>query len=96
MQLPTMLYGASHNNSRYIEIRKYIKICWGSRKKAEAHAKAQAGAIDKKLASKQDINELKRDIKEIELHIKEVELHMTIKLGSIMLAGLGLMNLFEL
>jgi hypothetical protein len=64
-----------------------------TQQQAEAQTEALAEIVDDKLATKRDIEDLKKEI-------KELELRMTIKLGSIMLGGLGLlvilMKLFKL
>lgn len=68
-----------------------------TQQQAEAQAEAIAEIVDERLATKQDIKEL--EIK-LETRIRELELHMTIKLGGLMIGGLGtlviLMKLFKL
>ena len=84
-------------------------------KQAEVQAEMMAETIDNKLATKNDLelikSELKRDIKgldakveasknELKMEMKELELRMTVKLGSLMIGGIGLlvvlMKLFKL
>ena len=65
----------------------------------ELQAKAQVEVIreviEDRLATKQDILDLKRDLRELELaarkDIKELELRLTIRLGSMMAAGVALL-----
>ena len=63
-----------------------LKAAGGPGNQAEVHAEAIAGLVNDKLATKRDL--------------KELELRMTIKLGSIMVGGIGmlviLMKLFKL
>ena len=68
----------------------------------EAHAKAQIrilqGVIESDLATKRDLEELRKatahDLNELrqatKLDLKELELRLTIKLGAIMMAAIGL------
>lgn len=74
-----------------------LKAAGVSEKQAEVQAEALAEIIDDKLATKRDLKELENELKR---DIKELEERMTIKLGSIMLGGLGLlvilMKLFKL
>lgn len=62
-------------------------------KQAEAQVEMLAEIMDDKLATK-------ADIKHLEERMKELELRMTLKLGSLMIGGLGmlviLMKLFKL
>lgn len=63
-----------------------LKAAGVPEKQAEVHAEAMAELIDNRLATKQDL--------------KELELNMIIKLGSLMVGGMGLlvilMKLFKL
>jgi len=80
-------------------------------KQAEVQAEMLAEIIDDKLATKMDIalvrkdlelvkSELKRDIKELDLKIEAIKNDLLVKLGGVMIAGLGalvvLMKLFKL
>lgn len=74
-----------------------LKAAGVPEKQAEVQAEVLREIMDEKLATKKDLelakNELKRDI-------KDLELHMTLKLGSLMVGGIGLlvilMKLFKL
>lgn len=71
---------------------------------AEAQAEALKDVIDENLATKRDLFEVKRDLEtaihNVELKLKELELRMTIKLGGMLVGGIGglvvLMKLFHL
>jgi len=74
-------------------------------KQAEVFAETMAETIDSKLATKLDIKHLEERIdrrfeRRVDNGMKELELRMTIKLGGIMIGGLGalviLLKLFEL
>jgi len=52
---------------------------------AEVHAEAFAEIIDERIATKQDILELKRDLKELEMRLKH---DLTIRLGVMMTTGI--------
>ena len=52
---------------------------------AEVHAEAVAEIIDERIATKQDILELKRDLKELEMRLKH---DLTIRLGVMMTTGI--------
>jgi len=84
-------------------------------KQAEAHAELQAEIIENRLAAKLDLenvkSELKRDIKALDLKIENLRVELKrdievskneliIKLGSMMIGGLGalviLMKIFKL
>lgn len=54
-------------------------------RQAETLAEEQAGMIENKLATKQDIQDLKRDM-------KELEMRMTIKLGALMVVALSILT----
>lgn len=77
------------NNAIVFDTLRYAKKMQGlgfTQQQAEGQAEALAEIVDEKLATKRDL--------------KELEQRMTIKLGSIMLGGLGLlvilMKLFKL
>ena len=76
-----------------------LKSAGFTEKQAEIQAEALVEIVDERLASKQDILELKRDIKELETtlkrdmkelettfkrDIKELEMRLTIRLGTMM------------
>ena len=67
-----------------------LKVAGVPEKQAEIQAETLAEIIDERLATKQDLK----------YGLKELEARMTVKLGSIMLVGLGLlvllMKLFKL
>ena len=52
---------------------------------AEVHAEAFAEIIDERIATKEDILELKRDLKELEMRLKH---DLTIRLGVMMTTGI--------
>ena len=53
---------------------------------AEVLARSQAGLIDERLATKQDMEELEISLRR---EMKELELRLTIRLGSMMVAAVG-------
>ena len=53
---------------------------------AEVLARSQATLIDEKLATKQDLKELEARLRH---DMKELELRLTIRLGSMMVVGIG-------
>lgn len=71
---------------------------------AEVQAEALKKVIDENLATKHDLFEVKRDLESaihnVEVKLKELELRMTIKLGGMLVAGIGIliimMKLFHL
>lgn len=60
---------------------------------AEAQVEMIKEIIDNQLATKQDINELKRDIKDTRRDIKESENRIIIKLGSVIVASVGVLGI---
>ena len=83
--------------------KKMMKVGF-TQQQAEAQAEAIAEIVDEKLATKQDLEqvkiELKRDIKELDLKIETIKNELLIKLGGMIVGGLGtlvvLMKLFKL
>ncbi|MBF0140363.1 MAG: hypothetical protein HQL74_08785 [Magnetococcales bacterium] len=64
-------------------------------RQAEVQAEAMVDLVEDRLATKRDIADLKRDIKELdtktETRLKELELRMVIKMGGMILAGIGIL-----
>ena len=56
---------------------------------AEVLARSQATLIDEKLATKQDLKELEARLRH---DMKELELRLTIRLGSMMVVGIGVVT----
>lgn len=56
---------------------------------AEVLARSQATLIDEKLATKQDLKELEACLRH---DMKELELRLTIRLGSMMVVGIGVVT----
>ena len=71
---------------------KKLKETGFTEAQAEVQAEALAEIIDERLATKQDILDLKRDIKELEVSfkrdMKEMEMRLTIRLGGMLTAGI--------
>lgn len=62
---------------------KKLKSAGFTDEQAEIQAEALAEIIDEKLATKQDVRDLRRDM-------KEMEMRMTIRLGAIQAAGIAI------
>lgn len=83
--------------------KKLVKVGF-TQQQAEVQAEALAEVVDDKLATKQDLeqtkSELKRDIKELDLKIEAIKNELLLKLGGMMVSGIGLivllMKLFKL
>ena len=60
---------------------KKLKEAGLTEAQAEIHAEALAEIVDERLATKQDILDLKRDM-------KEMEMRLTIRLGAMLTAGI--------
>lgn len=85
-----------------------LKAAGVPEKQAEAQAEALREIMDAKLATKKDLEQVRKDLElavelaknELKRDIKDLELHMTLKLGSLMVGGIGLlvilMKLFKL
>ncbi len=58
---------------------------------AEVLAQEQVRLIEANLATKRDVGEIKRDIAELRLQITSVEQRMTLRLGSLMAAGIAIL-----
>jgi len=95
------------NNERSFDTLRYakkLKAVGITEKQAEVFAETMAETIDNKLATKFDIKCLEermdRRFELIDRHFEELELRMTVKLGGIMISGLGtlvvLLKLFKL
>ncbi len=69
---------------------KKLKSAGFTEGQAEAQAEVLAGIIDEKLATKQDIRDLKRDILDLKRDMKELEMRMLIRLGAIQAAGIAI------
>ncbi|MCK4608392.1 MAG: DUF1640 domain-containing protein [Gammaproteobacteria bacterium] len=57
---------------------------------AEAEAEIFAEALDNQLATKQDIKDLRSEVQVIDSKVDRLRSELTIKLGGIMVAGIGL------
>lgn len=94
-----------------LQYTKRLKAVGITEKQAEVFAETMAETIDNKLATKFDIKcieerialleeRIDRRFERVDNGMKELELRITIKLGSIMIGGLGtlvvLLKLFEL
>ena len=66
-----------------LEYAKKLESVGIPAEQAEVHAEALAGIIDERLASKQDILDLRRDM-------KEMEMRLTIKLGAMLVVAIGI------
>lgn len=66
---------------------KKLKKAGFTDEQAEVQAEALAELIDERLATKQDILELKRDIKELEIRLKH---DLTLRLGGMLAAGIAI------
>lgn len=99
------------SNSQIFDTLRYankLKAVGVPEKQAEVQAEVMVELIEDKLATKKDLeiirSELKLDIEtsknELKQNMKVLELRMTIKLGSIMVGGMGamifLMKFFKL
>jgi predicted RNase H-like nuclease (RuvC/YqgF family) len=56
---------------------------------AEAQRDAFAEAVETQLATKEDIYHLDKRLETMQFQMKELEIHMTLRLGSIMVVGIG-------
>jgi len=65
---------------------KKLKAAGFTEQQAEIQAEALSEIIEDRLATKQDIEELKRDIKELELRLKH---DLTLRLGGMIVAGIA-------
>ena len=65
---------------------KKLKAAGFTEQQAEIQAEALSEIIEYRLATKQDIEELKRDIKELELRLKH---DLTLRLGGMIVAGIA-------
>jgi len=65
---------------------KKMKSAGFTEQQAEVQAEAFMEIVEGKIASKQDILDLKRDIKELELRLKH---DLTLRLGGMMVTGIA-------
>jgi hypothetical protein len=66
---------------------KKLKSVGFTEEQAEVQVEILAQIIDERLATKQDIFDLKRDMKEMELRLKH---DLTLRLGAMMAAGIAI------
>jgi len=66
---------------------KKLKSAGFTEEQAEIQTEALAAIIDEKLATKQDILDLKRDIKEMEIRLKH---DLTMRLGTMLAASMAI------
>ena len=73
---------------------KRLKEVGVPEKQAEVQAEAMVELVEERLATKQDILDLQRvtqqDILDLKRDMKEMEMRMTIRLGTLMMAAVGI------
>lgn len=87
-----------------LQYAKKLKEAGFTEQQAEVQAEAMAELVDNKLATKQDILDLRREIsalrQDVARDMKELEYRLTMKMGSFLIIGLTalvtLMKLFHL
>ncbi len=72
---------------------KRLKEVGVPEKQAEVQAEAMVELVEERLATKQDILDLKRatkhDLLDLKRDMKEIEMRITIRLGALMMAAVG-------